>query len=141
MKSKKFLIIIGIILLTCFLVYMILSMFINREIFCTFGSKYGNCRIFENGKMIIENRIKGNKEISLKKDELSKLKKLINEDKEEYSTFTYPSSDPSSGLSVDKVVWSYGYYYNFSNPFHKNTVYDGKSSDYVFDLLEKYCNN
>ena len=43
------------------------------------------------------------------------------------------------GISVDKVVWSYGYYYNFLNPFYKNTVYDGKSSNYVFDLLKLYC--
>ena len=70
MKLKKILLIIGIILLIYFLVCITFSVFINREIFYTHGSKYGNCKIFENGKMIIENKTNGNTEVFLKEDEL-----------------------------------------------------------------------
>ena len=135
MNFKKLMIIIVGCAILYLIISTIVSVFSNREIFYTYGSKYGNCKIYENGKMIIENKTKGNIEIELNQNELNTLKKMIINDKKEYSDFTYPTSN-NPGISVDKVVWSYGYYYNFFFPFLKNTVYDGESSNYVFDLLE-----
>lgn len=83
MKLKKLLLIIGCILLIYFLVCIGVSLFANREIFYT--DKWAKCRIFENGKMIVEDNEQGNTEIFLKKDEIRKLKRLIIEDKKLYS--------------------------------------------------------
>ena len=140
MKFKKLLMIIGVCVVLYLIICIMISFFSNREIFYTYGSKYGNCKIYENGKMIIEDKTKENIEIKLNQNELNTLKKLIINDKKEYSDLIYPTSN-IPGLYVDKFVWSYGYYYNLFFPFLKNKVYDGESSNYVFDLLEKYDKN
>ena len=147
MKKFRVLIIIGILYFSICIVYSLVS---NRIIFYTHGSKYGDCKIYENGKVIVERSItkkiyvngkvtfqddKESKEFTLDNSELKELKKIILNDRKEYSKFTYPTSDDPN-ISVDKVVWSYGYYYYFFSPFIKNKVYDGESSKYVFELLE-----